>query len=131
MDDSLNAATITADRFRTYEPGTPELTGRDLYVAEGCAECHTQSVRPIVTDVGLGAVSVAGDYAHESPALITGTRFGPDLTHVAGREGFSPASVESQLTNPRSSRPWSIMPSYSYLSDSDMDALISYIETLR
>jgi cbb3-type cytochrome oxidase cytochrome c subunit/cbb3-type cytochrome oxidase subunit 1 len=131
MDTSETDATITADRFRTYEPGTPQLTGRDVYISQGCAACHTQSVRPIVTDVGLGAVSIAGDYAHENPAMMTGTRFGPDLTHIASREGFSPASVDSQLRDPRASRPWSIMPSYSHLSDADINALVSYIETLR
>lgn len=131
MDNSESDATITADRFRTYAPGTTELSGRDLYITEGCAGCHTQSVRPIVTDVGLGTVSIAGDYAHENPTLMTGIRFGPDLTHVADREGFSPDSVESQLRDPRASRSWSIMPSYDHLSDAEMDALISYIGTLR
>lgn len=131
MDQSGSEATITADRFRTYDTGTPEAAGRDVYIAQGCAECHTQSVRPIVADVGLGAVSIAGDYAHENPALLTGTRFGPDLTHIASRDGFSPAAVESQLRDPRDSRPWSIMPSYSFLSEADISALISFIETLR
>lgn len=132
MDNSQTAATITADRFRTYEPGTPELAGRDLYVSEGCAECHTQSVRPIITDVGLGAVSVAGDYANESPALMIGTRFGPDLMHVASRgEFFDKVIVTAHLKDPRSVVEWSTMPSYSYLSDVDIEAIVSYIETLR
>ncbi len=132
LDNSQTAATITADRFRTYEPGTPELAGRDLYVSEGCAECHTQSVRPIITDVGLGAVSVAGDYANESPALMIGTRFGPDLMHVASRgEFFDKVIVTAHLKDPQSVVEWSTMPSYSYLSDVDIEAIVSYIETLR
>lgn len=131
MDNTETSPTMTADRFRTYDAGTAEQIGRDIYIAEGCAECHTQSVRPIVTDVGLGAVSIAGDYAHENPALITGIRFGPDLTRVASREGFDPAALKAHLLNPRATSPWSIMPSYSHLSEADIDAIVSYIETLR
>jgi len=131
LDSSEAAATITADRFRTYEPGTPELAGRDLYISLGCAECHTQSVRPTITDVGLGAVSVAGDYANEDPAVIAGIRFGPDLMHVADREAFDPSSVAAHLLDPRADRSWSTMPSYSYLAEADINAIVSYIETLR
>ena len=132
MDNSETSATITADRFRTNESGTPESAGRDLYISEGCAECHTQSVRPIVTDVGLGAVSVAGDYAHENPALMTGTRIGPDLTHIATRgEFFDKVLVSAHLKDPQSVVEWSTMPSYSYLSDEDISAIVTYIETLR
>ncbi|MDK1097036.1 MAG: cbb3-type cytochrome c oxidase subunit II [Actinomycetota bacterium] len=131
MDNTDTASTLTADRFRTYAPGTTEQMGRDIYISEGCSECHTQSVRPIVTDVGLGAVSVAGDYAHENPTLISGIRFGPDLTHVASREGFDPESLKAHLVDPRARRSWSTMPSYAHLSDADIDAIVSYIETLR
>lgn len=132
MDDTDTSATIAADRFRTYERGTPEAVGRNLYISEGCAECHTQSVRPIVTDVGLGPVSIAGDHAYEDPALITGTRIGPDLMHVASRgESFDASGAGAHLKNPRSTVEWSTMPSYSYLSDADIEALVRYIETLR
>jgi cytochrome c oxidase cbb3-type subunit 2 len=132
MDKTDTAATITADRFRTYNAGSPELAGRDLYISEGCSECHTQSVRPVVTDVGLGPVSIAGDYAHENPALITGTRIGPDLMHAASRgESFDAALVAARLADPRATVDWSIMPSYSYLSDADINAIAAYIETLR
>ena len=132
LDKADAAATITADRFRIYESGSQELAGRNLYISEGCTECHTQSVRPIVTDVGLGAVSIAGDYANEDPALITGTRIGPDLMHVASRgEFFDSVIVSAHLKDPRSVAEWSTMPSYSYLSDDDIAAIVSYIETLR
>lgn len=132
MDDTDTAATITADRSRTYASGTPEATGRGLYISEGCTECHTQSVRPIVTDVGLGAVSVAGDFAHESPAMITGTRIGPDLTHVATRgDSLDSSEIGRHLKDPRANVDWSNMPSYSHLSDEDIESLVRYIETLR
>jgi len=132
MDDSDTAATITADRSRTYSQGTPEASGRVLYISEGCAECHTQSVRPIVADVGLGAVSIAGDYAYENPTLITGTRIGPDLTHIASRsEAFDVSGIWAHLKDPRSTVKWSNMPSYAYLSDTDLEALVRYLATLR
>lgn len=131
MDHTDTAPTMTADRFRTYAPGSLEEWGRNIYIIEGCSECHTQSVRPIVTDVGLGPVSIAGDYAHENPALITGIRFGPDLMHVAGRDDFDPVFLKSHLIDPRAARPWSIMPSYAHLSEAEINALVSYIETLR
>jgi cytochrome c oxidase cbb3-type subunit II len=122
---------LLADSSRTYEAGSAAEIGRNLYIAQGCAECHTQEVRPVGTDVGLGAVSIAGDYAHENPVLRGAFRLGPDLMHVAGREGFAADAIRSHLENPRAARPWSNMPSYSYLSQSDLDALVSYIETLR
>jgi len=131
MDKIDTAPTIVADTSRNYQIGTLEQAGRDLYISEGCAECHTQSVRPIVADVGLGPVSIAGDYAYEDPALISGIRFGPDLTHVAARDDFSPDAFTSRLKDPRSARAWSIMPSYAYLSDADIEAIVSYIRTLR
>ncbi len=61
--------TILANEARFYVEGSDVAAGRDIYVAEGCTYCHTQAVRPIVTDVGLGAVSVPGDYAHEEPMV--------------------------------------------------------------
>jgi cbb3-type cytochrome oxidase subunit 1/cytochrome c2 len=132
LDPIDGDATILADTFRTYEEGTEAFTGRNLYISEGCIECHTQQVRPIGTDVGLGTVSLAGDYANESPALLGVHRFGPDLMHFASSgEFFDKVIVSAHLTDPRSVVPWSTMPSYSYLSDDDITALVAYIETLR
>lgn len=131
-DETDRDATILSDTSRTYAAGSVEAIGRDLYISEGCIECHTQQVRPIGSDVGLGPVSIAGDYAHEDPALLGTSRFGPDLMHYAGRvEFFDKVIVEAHLSNPRSVVPWSTMPSYAYLSGEDLSALVSYIETLR
>ena len=131
VDAQKADASIAADTFRSYPAGSVEEIGRNLYISEGCAECHSQSVRPVVTDVGLGPVSIAADYVHEDPALITGIRIGPDLMHVAGRDGFDSAMAAAHLASPRSIRSWSTMPSYAYLSSADIDALVKYIETLR
>ena len=117
--------TQLADRIRTYGPGEPDTTGRAVYVQEGCVYCHTQQVRPIVTDVGLGAVSVPGDYAKETPVLIGVQRYGPDLMHFGERADSE--TVESRLQRPREDRSWSIMPDYDYLSASDRAALVAYL----
>ena len=109
---------------RNYRPGAV-ATGRAIYVQEGCAYCHTQQVRPIITDVGLGPVSVLGDYANETPALIGVQRYGPDLTHLAERADA--AAVAAHLRSPRDDRPWSTMPSYDYLGSDDLAALAEYL----
>lgn len=130
--DPANAdSTILGDEVRVYPAGSAELTGRNIYIAEGCNECHTQAVRPVGTDVGLGPVSFAGDHVHESPVLLGHLRVGPDLMHVASSDEFNAGWLKMHLTNPRMAREWSTMPSYSYLSDADLAALVSYIETLR
>jgi cytochrome c oxidase cbb3-type subunit I/II len=131
VDVAQDEATILGDSARTYASGTDQLTGRNLYISEGCVECHTQVVRPVGTDVGLGPVSETGDYANESPALLGAFRLGPDLMHIASGESFDPSGLGARLSDPRSVFAWSTMPSYSYLSDADMNALVSYIETLR
>jgi cytochrome c oxidase cbb3-type subunit I/II len=131
LDTTSVEPTILADTHRTYDSGTVASVGRDLYIAQGCVQCHTQEVRPVAADVGLGPVSVIGDYASENPVLSGSVRIGPDLFHVASREGFNAEALKAHLKNPRATRPWSVMPAYSYLSDAEIDALVSYIETLR
>ena len=131
VDTIAGESTILADTYRTYDKGTAEYAGRDLYISQGCAQCHTQEVRPVAADVGLGPVSVIGDYANENPVLRGFVRIGPDVFHVASREGFDPEALKPHLKNPQAARPWSVMPSYSFLSDAEIDALVSYIETLR
>jgi cytochrome c oxidase cbb3-type subunit I/II len=119
--------TILADESRFFVEGSDATNGRDIYIREGCSYCHTQAVRPIVTDLGLGAVSVAGDYAHESPVLLGVVRMGPDLAHIGSRGGIT----GGDLTEPRQDRPWSTMPSYAYLSQADLDVLVAYVNGLK
>jgi cbb3-type cytochrome oxidase subunit 1 len=130
LDPNVSEATILADSARTYEEGSPIADGRAVYVREGCVACHTQSVRPIVPDVGLGPVSVAGDYVNEAPALVGIERLGPDLMHVGSRLDDADA-LRAHLDDPRADRPWSIMPSYRYLTQGDLDALAEYLLSLR
>jgi len=118
-------ATLLADTGRTYEPGSLIATGRSVYVQEGCVYCHTQQVRPIVTDVGIGPVSVQGDYANETPVLIGVQRYGPDLMHLGLRS--TAESVQAHLQSPRAERSWSIMPTYDYLTIDEQSALAAYL----
>lgn len=111
---------------------TPEARGRLVYAREGCWNCHSQLVRPIRADSYLGPVSVAGDYAYDDPQFLGARRVGPDLTHFAGRDGTKdPNALAAHLENPREAVKWSVMPSYSHLSDEQMQDLVSYLSTLK
>lgn len=123
--------TVLAESSRRAAEGSAVDRGRQLYVEEGCWLCHTQQVRPIVTDVGLGPVSLAGDYAYEDADVLGSIRVGPDLAHVGSRQGTTEEWVSGHLGNPRAARPWSTMPSYDYLSSGDRDSLAAYIASLR
>ena len=127
LDSDAATPTILADDAHLYAAGSDAAIGRDIYIREGCMYCHTQSVRPIVTDVGLGPVSEAGDYAHEEPVLLGVARMGPDLMHLAARGG----TTVDHLANPRADRPWSTMPSYDYLSADELDALATYVNGFK
>lgn len=91
-----------------------EARGRDVYVAEGCAYCHTQNVRPLVQDKVFGRPSVGGDYAYDTPQLLGTERTGPDLSNIGARQ---PSDVWQyiHLYNPRALVHESIMPRYSWL----------------
>ncbi|HEY9773272.1 MAG TPA: cbb3-type cytochrome c oxidase subunit II [Planktothrix sp.] len=100
--------------------------GRQIYVREGCFYCHTQFNR--LQDRGYGPLVKAGDYINETPHQLGTARTGPDLTNEGGR--FPPQWQKAHLVEPRAVKPGSIMPSFSYLSDRDMNDLVAYIETL-
>ncbi len=119
--------TILADESRIYLENSDTAIGRDIYISEGCMYCHTQVVRPIVTDLGLGPVSQPGDFAHEEPVMFGVARMGPDLKHVGDRGVITVA----YLQDPRAERPWSTMPSYSHLSNADLEALAAYLNGLK
>jgi cbb3-type cytochrome oxidase subunit 1/mono/diheme cytochrome c family protein len=130
LDVSVSDATILAETARSYPEGSAAADGRAVYIREGCVACHTQTVRPIVPDVGLGPVSVAGDYVNEAPALLGVERLGPDLMHIGSRIDDADG-LRAHLDDPRAERPWSIMPSYRYLTQGDLDALAEYLLSLR
>jgi cbb3-type cytochrome oxidase cytochrome c subunit len=100
--------------------------GRQIYVREGCVYCHTQFTR--LQDRGYGPLVKAGDYVQETPHQLGTARTGPDLTNEGDR--FPSEWQKAHLINPRSVKPGSIMPSFSFLSDRDMNDLVAYIQTL-
>jgi hypothetical protein len=123
---SLLAATT-----RNHPAGSPEARGAEIYVAEGCWYCHTQQVRPIVTDVRLGPVSVPGDYHYDDVDVLGIERIGPDLAHAGARWPTEDAAWNEQhLRDPRAVRPWSPMPGYGHLDDRDIADLAAYIASL-
>ena len=111
------------DAVPTIELSDAALQGRDVYLAEGCALCHTQQVRPIVTDADLGIVTLS-----ESPLIPGIQRIGPDLAHAGSREPTdSPGWLAGYLDDPGAFRPDSNHASYSYLSSQDLENLVAYL----
>lgn len=100
--------------------------GRQIYVREGCFYCHTQFTR--IQDRGYGPLVKEGDYVFETPHQLGTARTGPDLTNEGGR--FPSEWQKAHLITPRIVKPGSIMPSFSYLSEADMNDLVAYIQTL-
>jgi cytochrome c oxidase cbb3-type subunit 2 len=93
-----------------------ELTGRDIYIREGCHVCHTQQIRPLVAEVErYGTYSQAGEFVYDRPFLWGSKRTGPDLHRIGGK--YSDAWHEVHLLDPRSVIPESIMPAYPWLAE--------------
>jgi cbb3-type cytochrome c oxidase subunit II len=122
---------IAGDSGQPYN--TLQAHGRDVYKGQGCLYCHTQQVRPVTADFGLGQISVAGDYAHDEPPLLGTERNGPDLAHVASRGAGRDTEAWHilHLQQPDTMAPNTIMPRYNYLSQDDLEALAAYLLTLK
>ena len=102
--------------YTSAVPHTQEgLDGRDVYRSEGCGACHTQQVRPIVADAGLGSVT-----SPDTNQILGMRRYGPDLSHVGSRYS-SPSGLLTVLTNS------SDHASYAGLSDADLTNLTAYL----
>jgi cytochrome c oxidase cbb3-type subunit 2 len=98
-----------------------QLTGRDVYVREGCYNCHSQMVRPFRAEVErYGAYSVAGEFVYDRPFQWGSKRTGPDLHRVGGR--YSDEWHRIHLINPRDVVPESNMPGYPWLAKTRADA---------
>ena len=104
------------------KPYTPlQLTGRDVYVREGCYNCHSQMVRPFRAEVErYGHYSVAGEFVYDHPFQWGSKRTGPDLHRVGGR--YSDEWHRIHLNDPRSVVPESNMPAYPWLVKSAANA---------
>ena len=98
-----------------------QLTGRDIYVREGCYNCHSQMVRPFRAEVErYGPYSVAGEFVYDRPFQWGSKRTGPDLHRVGGR--YSDEWHRIHLINPRDVVPESNMPAYPWLARTRADA---------
>jgi len=98
-----------------------QLTGRDVYIREGCNNCHSQMIRPFRAETErYGAYSVAGEFVYDHPFLWGSKRTGPDLARVGTR--YSDEWHRAHLQNPRDVVPESNMPTYPWLSQSAADA---------
>jgi cytochrome c oxidase cbb3-type subunit II len=104
------------------KPYTPlQLTGRDVYVREGCYNCHSQMVRPFRAEVErYGRYSVAGEFVYDRPFQWGSKRTGPDLHRVGGR--YSDEWHRLHLLNPRDLVPESNMPAYPWLAKTAANA---------
>ena len=105
-----------------------EEQGRKLYIANGCVNCHSQSIR--LVDWGLGAerIAQAGDYVADRPIQLGSIRTGPDLSQAGGEH---PDDWHiAHFINPRYTRPNSIMPPWQFLGDEAIQLLTRYVQGL-
>jgi len=111
----------TIEKVKGVRPYSPlELTGRDVYIREGCYVCHSQMIRPLRDEVErYGAYSLAAESMYDHPFQWGSKRTGPDLARVGGR--YSDAWQVQHLKDPQSVVPESIMPKYAFLSDQVID----------
>jgi cytochrome c oxidase cbb3-type subunit 2 len=112
----------TTEPVAGLKPYAPlALAGRDIYVREGCYNCHSQMIRPFRAETErYGHYSVAGEFVYDRPFQWGSKRTGPDLARVGGR--YSDAWHRVHLDNPRDVVPESNMPAYPWLAKTPADA---------
>lgn len=105
----------TTEPVKGVEPYSPlQLAGRDIYVREGCYNCHSQMIRPFRAETErYGHYSVAGEFVYDRPFQWGSKRTGPDLARVGGR--YSDEWHRVHLINPRDVVPESNMPAFPWL----------------
>ena len=111
----------TIEKVEGMRPYTPlEQAGRDIYIREGCYVCHSQMIRPFRDEVErYGHYSLAAESMYDHPFQWGSKRTGPDLARVGGR--YSDAWHVDHLKAPRAVVPQSIMPSYAFLAETDLE----------
>jgi len=110
----------TTEPVEGVKPYTPlQLAGRDIYLREGCYNCHSQMIRPFRAETErYGHYSMAGEFVYDHPFQWGSKRTGPDLQRVGGR--YSDEWHRIHLNNPRDLVPESNMPAYPWLSRSNI-----------
>jgi cytochrome c oxidase cbb3-type subunit 2 len=111
----------TTEPVAGLKPYSPlRLVGRDIYVREGCYNCHSQMIRPFRAETErYGHYSVAGEFVYDRPFQWGSKRTGPDLARVGGR--YSDEWHRAHLDNPRDLVPESNMPGYPWLAKTKLD----------
>ena len=114
----LKSTIEVVDGIRPYTP--LELTGRNIYVREGCYLCHSQMIRPLRDEVErYGHYSLAAESMYDHPFQWGSKRTGPDLARVGAK--YSDDWHVTHLTNPRAIVPQSVMPGYKFLAETEVD----------
>ena len=123
----------TTQPIEGVEPYTAlQLAGRDVYVREGCYNCHSQMIRPFRAEtLRYGHYSVAGESVYDHPFQWGSKRTGPDLARVGGK--YSDDWHRTHLINPRDLVPESNMPAYPWLEKNmvDAQAMPTHMKALR
>ena len=123
----------TTEPVAGLKPYPPlQLAGRDIYVREGCYNCHSQMIRPFRAETErYGHYSVAGESVYDRPFQWGSKRTGPDLARVGGRYGDEWHRMH--LNNPRDLVPESNMPAYPWLAKTPVDdsAIVRKLTVLR
>ncbi|CAN7337540.1 cytochrome-c oxidase, cbb3-type subunit II [Massilia sp. LjRoot122] len=111
----------TTEPVAGLKPYSPlRLAGRDVYIREGCYNCHSQMIRPFRAETErYGHYSVAGEFVYDHPFQWGSKRTGPDLARVGGR--YSDEWHRTHLDNPRDLVPESNMPGYPWLAKAKLD----------
>ena len=123
----------TTQAIQGVEPPTAlQMVGRDIYVREGCYNCHSQMIRPFRAEtLRYGHYSVAGEFVYDHPFQWGSKRTGPDLHRVGGK--YSDEWHRIHLNNPRDVVPESNMPAYPWLEKTPADAatIATHMKALR
>ena len=109
-----------------------ELTGRDIYIREGCSVCHSQQIRSLIAEVErYGPYSRAEEFVYDRPFLWGSKRTGPDLHRIGGK--YSDDWHRIHMIDPRAVVPNSIMPAYPWLATRDVrtDDIQAKLRVLR
>jgi cytochrome c oxidase cbb3-type subunit I/II len=108
-------------KITSVKPYTPlELEGRDIYIREGCNNCHSQMIRPFRSEVErYGEYSKAGEFVYDFPFLWGSKRTGPDVHRIGGK--YNDNWHFNHMLDPRTTSPGSIMPQYPWLITDDLD----------
>jgi cytochrome c oxidase cbb3-type subunit I/II len=120
-------------KIASVKPYTPlELTGRDIYIREGCNNCHSQMIRPFRSETErYGQYSMSGEFIYDRPHLWGSKRTGPDVHRVGGK--YPDSWHYRHMENPQSTSPGSIMPTYEWMlaNKLDLSDLPAKIRTLQ